>query len=182
MESVAESGDAKKARQALEESEALQRALLDSALDSTICTDEQARITEFNAAAERTFRISRSVALGKDLADITLPPALRDHYRRELFVSTSSAGFDVMGNRLEAVGMRSDGHEFPAEFTVTKITIGGRSIFTVCVRDISARKRAEEAVVWLAAIVESSQDAIYGGDLEGKLSSWNKGAELIYGY
>ncbi len=182
MKSAAESGDAKKARQALEESAALQRALLDSALDSIICTDQKARITEFNAAAERMFRISRSVALGKDLADITLPAALRDHYRRELFVSTPSAGFDVMGNRLEAVGMRSDGHEFPAEFTVSKITIAGKSMFTVQVRDISARKRAEEAVIWLAAIVESSQDAIYGGDFDGKLSSWNKGAELMYGY
>ena len=182
MEFVSESGAIDKARQALEESEALRRALLDSALDSIICTDEEARITEFNAAAERTFRISRSVALGNDLADITFPPALRGHYRRELFAATSSAGFDVMGNRLEAVGMRSDGHEFPAEFTVTKITNAGKSMFTVQVRDISARKRAEEAVLWLAAIVESSQDAIYGGDLDGNVSSWNNGAELMYGY
>jgi len=181
MEFLAYSGGVLNARQALEEN-ALQRALFDSALDSIICTDGEARITEFNAAAERTFRVPRSEALGKDLADVTLPPALRDHYRRELFGSNSSVGFDVMGNRLEAVGMRSDGHEFPAEFTVTKITIAGKSIFTVQVRDISARKRAEEAVVWLAAIVESSQDAIYGGDVDGKLSSWNKGAELMYGY
>lgn len=182
MEFLAYSGGVLSARQALEESEALQRALFDSALDSIICTDGEARIIEFNAAAERTFRVSRSVALGQDLADVTLPPALRDQYRRELFVSNSSPGFDVMGNRLEAVGRRSDGHEFPAEFTVTKIPIAGKSLFTVQVRDITTRKRAEEAVVWLAAIVESSQDAIYGGDLDGKLSSWNKGAELMYGY
>lgn len=182
MKFLAYSGGVHDARQALEESEALQRALFDSALDSIICTDGEARIIEFNAAAERTFRVPRSVALGKDLADVTFPPALRDHYRREMFVSTSSAGLDVMGNRLEAVGLRSDGHEFPAEFTVTKITIADKSMFTVHVRDISARKRAEEAVIWLAAIVESSQDAIYGGDLDGNLSSWNKGAELMYGY
>jgi two-component system, cell cycle sensor histidine kinase and response regulator CckA len=182
MEFLAYSGGVHSARQTQEENEALQRALFDSALDSILCTDGEARIIEFNAAAERTFRVSRSVALGKDLADVTLPPALREHYRREMFASTSSAGLDVMGNRLEAVGLRSDGHEFPAEFTVTKITIADKSMFTVHVRDISVRKRAEEAVVWLAAIVESSQDAIYGGDLDGNLSSWNKGAERIYGY
>jgi PAS domain-containing protein len=73
-----------------------------------------------------------------------------------------------MGDRLETTGMRSDGIESPAEFAVTNIAIAGQSRFTVYVRDITARKRAEEAVVWLAAIVESSQDAIYGGDLEGR--------------
>ena len=182
MASVADSGEAKRARQALEESEALQRTLLDSALDCFVCTDGESRITEFNAAAERTFRIPRSVALGKDFAETLLPPNLRDRYRRELFVSPSSAGIDVMGNRLEATGMRSDGHEFPAEFTVTKIATAGKVTFTVSIRDITARNRAEEAVIWLAAIVESSQDAIYGGDLNGQLSSWNKGAELMYGY
>jgi two-component system cell cycle sensor histidine kinase/response regulator CckA len=182
MASVADSGEAKRVRQALEGSEALQRTLLDSALDCIVCTDGESRITEFNAAAERTFRIPRSVALGKDFAETLLPPNLRDRYRRELFVSPSSASLDVMGNRLEATGMRSDGHEFPAEFTVTKIAIAGKVTFTISIRDITARNRAEEAVVWLAAIVESSQDAIYGGDLNGRLSSWNKGAELMYGY
>jgi PAS domain S-box-containing protein len=179
---VPESGGIGRARQTLEENEALLRALFDSALDSIICTDGDTRIIEFNAAAERTFRVSRSAAVGEDLADITLPPPLRDHYRRELFVSNSSAEFDLMGNRLEVVGMRSDGHEFPAEFTVTKIAVAGKSMFMIQVRDISARKRAEEAVLWLAAIVESSQDAIYGGNLEGNLSIWNRGAELMYGY
>src|SRR5258708_27468383 len=141
MASDADSGDAKRARQELEESEALRRVLLDSALDCIICTDGEARITEFNAAAARMFRISRSAALSKDLAETILPPILRDHYRRELFASLSSAGIDVMGNRLEAKGMRSDGLEFPAEFTVTNIAIARQSRFTIYVRDITSRSR-----------------------------------------
>jgi hypothetical protein len=56
---------------------------------------------------------------------------LRDRHRRELFVSLSSAGIDVMGDRLETTGMRSDAMEFPAEFTVTNIAIAGQSRFTV---------------------------------------------------
>ena len=174
--------DIRRVQQALEESEAQRQALLDSALDCIICADSEARITDFNATAERTFRIARPDALGRDLADTILPPETRDRHRHELFFSSATAGIDVIGNRLETRAMRSDGTEFPAELTVSRVEVTKRTTFTVYVRDITARKRVEDAVIRLAAIVESSQDAIYGGTPEGQISSWNKGAELMYGY
>jgi len=177
-----DSGNLLRAQQALRESEAHRQALLDFALDCIICADGKAKITNFNPAAERTFRISRSEALGKDLADTILPAELQDRLRRELFTSAVSGGIDVIGNRVETRCLRADGSWFPAEITVTQVIVGERTSYTVYVRDITARRMAEEALVRLAAIVESSQDAIIGTDLTGRIMSWNKGAELMYGY
>jgi two-component system, cell cycle sensor histidine kinase and response regulator CckA len=169
-------------QQALEESESRCRALLDSSLDCIIWTDEQGRIEEFNSAAERTFRVSRATVLGKDLSATILPSALRPHLRGELFASVASSGIELAGNRLETKAMRADESEFPAELTVTTAIIKNKTNFIVYVRDITARQRAEEALVRLAAIVESSQDAIIGTDLNRQITSWNKGAEIMYGY
>ena len=166
----------------LEEGDARYRALLDSALDCIIWTDQRGRISEFNAAAERTFRISRTAVLGKDLAETILPLALRPHLRSELFESAASSGLELMGHRLETKVMRAGGSEFAAELTVASAVIKGKTTFIVYIRDLTARRLAEQTLVRLAAIVESSRDAIIGTDLTCQITSWNKSAELMYGY
>jgi two-component system, cell cycle sensor histidine kinase and response regulator CckA len=158
------------------------RALLDSALDCIIWTDAHGKIIEFNPSSERTFRISRAKALGKDLSETILPAALRPHLRGELFASVASSGIELVGNRLETKVMRASKEEFAAELTVTSAIIRKRTTFIVYVRDLTARRLAEETLVRLAAIVESSQDAIIGTDLNNLITSWNKGAESMYGY
>jgi two-component system, cell cycle sensor histidine kinase and response regulator CckA len=181
MNSNPESLNASEIARELKASEARRQALLEFALDCIICANSQATITDFNPAAERTFRISRSEAIGKDLVQTLLPPKLRDRLRRELFTPVGG-DIDVVGNRRETRCLRADGAEFPAEITVTQVTIEKQASYAVYVRDITARRMAEEELLRLASIVESSRDAIFSKDLSGCITSWNKSAELIYGY
>lgn len=172
----------RKLQRALRLSEASRKAWLESSLDSVVCTDRQGKIIEFSPAAERTFRISRIAALGKNFVDLVLPLSLPQVERDAILYGLSSAGAQVLGSRLESVALRSDGTEFPAEFTISKNISQTATILVITIRDIAARVRAEEEIIRLASIVESSQDAIYGTDLDGKIRTWNKGAERMYGY
>jgi len=88
----------------------------------------------------------------------------------------------MVATRLESTAKRADGTEFPAEFTITKGSIANQTLFIISVRDVTARQRAEEDITRLAAIVESARDAIYGVGLDGQILSWNRGAQLTYGY
>ncbi|MGO9269485.1 MAG: PAS domain S-box protein, partial [Terriglobia bacterium] len=86
-------------------------------------------------------------------------------------------------NHFEWVHKRTDtGETFPADVLLSAMELDGKSVLQAVVRDITERKRAEEATRFLASIVETSDDAIIGKALDGTILSWNKGAELIYGY
>lgn len=128
---------------ALRESEARTRAILESALDAIITIDHQGRILEFNRAAEQTFGFPRADALGKPMADLVIPPALRERHRFGLARYLQTGQAVVLGQRLEMVAARKDGSEFPIELTITRVELEGPPTFTGFVRDITERKRAE---------------------------------------
>ncbi len=124
---------------------AYQGAILSSTLDCIIGMDSAGRLIEFNPAAERTFGFSRAEVLGKDLADLIIPPALREGHRRGLarYLETSGSG-KVLGQLVETRACAKDGREFPVELAVTRIALDGPPTFAAHVRDITERRSSLE--------------------------------------
>ena len=132
------------------ESEARMRAILDAALDGIVISDHRGRILEFNPAAERTFGYRREEVLGREMAEVIVPPAYRDAHRRGVAACAAGRGGGLLGRRIEMEGMRADGSQFPAELTITRADGPGPPIFAGYIRDITERKRAEAEVARLA--------------------------------
>jgi PAS domain S-box-containing protein len=162
--------------------EMLYRGILENALDCIITMDANGRVLEFNPAAERVFGFSRQEAVGNELAELIVPPPLRDAHRRGLAHYLKTGEGPVIGKRIEIVGMRKNGSQVPVELAITAVKIGNAPVFVAYLRDISERKSNEESSRRLAAIVESSEDAIVSKDLNGIITSWNAGAERLFGY
>ena len=130
-------------------SDARERSFLEAALDCVLIADERGRIVEFNPSAERVFGYRREDALGRVLADLIVPPALRtghisafDHFAR-------TRQQRLFGQRIEMTAMRSDGSEFPVELVLSQVD-GEPLLVCGAVRDLTEAKRAERELRLLA--------------------------------
>lgn len=132
-------------RQQLRESEARKRAILESALDAIITIDHTGRILEFNPAAERIFGHRADDVLGREMAELIVPPARRGSHRRGMTHYLLTGEGPVLGRRIEMSALRADGTEFPIELAVTRVGMESPPVFTGFIRDVSERKRAEAA-------------------------------------
>lgn len=165
------------AAQALRASEERLRAVLESALDCIVTIDHHGRVVEFNPAAEKTFGYKREATIGQLMADLIIPPTLREGHRRGLahYLSTGEAA--VLGQRFELTGMRSDHSEFPVELAITRVGSQEPPMFTGFLRDITERKQAEEALaeqnVRYKTLMETSADSIYILNEQGDLKEAN---------
>jgi len=160
----------------------LNRAILDSALDCIITMDASGHVVEFNPAAERVFGFTRDEAVGQELAGLIIPPRLRERHRQGLRHYLETGEGPMLGRRIEINALRANGSEILVELAITSFRIQGEPVFTAYLRDITERKRGEDASQRLAAIVEFSGDAIVSKDLDGTITSWNEAAERLFGY
>jgi PAS domain S-box-containing protein len=121
-------------------------AIVASAMDSIISVDEQQRVVLFNAAAEKMFCCSAAEALGQPVERF-IPERFRSAHRAHIqrFGETGVTNRDK-GSLGTLWAVRADGEEFPIEASISQIESGGNKLFTVILRDITERQRAEEAL------------------------------------
>jgi PAS domain S-box-containing protein len=155
----------KRAEQELRRSEARKAAILDSALECIVTIDHEGCITEFNPAAERTFGHRRDEVLGRQLADIIIPPALRERHRQGFARYLATGEARVLGQRIEMTAVRADGSEFPTELAITRIPLDGPPSFTGYMRDITERKQSEEELRRSEAFLAQGQSLTLTGSL-----------------
>src|SRR5262249_32296991 len=120
--------------------------VLGGALDAVSRMHYGAVVLGWTGAAEAFFGSGGEEAGGAELADLVVPPSLREQHRRGLARFLETEEPVVLDRRLELTGMRRNGEEFPVELTITRIAIPGPPLFTGYVRDITERKQAEGAL------------------------------------
>jgi PAS domain S-box-containing protein len=170
----------KQAEEKLRKSQEQLAGVIGSAMDAIITIDDEQHIVLFNSAAERMFRFPSEDAIGKPL-DRFIPqrfhPAHRGHI--EDFGRTHVTK-RAMGSLGAIFGLRADGEEFPIEASISQLESEGRKFYTVILRDITERKRSEEALKEQARILDLAPVLIR--DLNDRILFWNTGTEQLFGW
>ncbi len=121
-------------------------AILAGALDAIITIDRDARIIEFNPAAENLIGVRARDCIGKDVVPLVIPPRLHGRFREDLARYLQTGASEILGRRERFPLCRSDGTEFTAEITAMRVPIEGQYLFTAFIRDITVEHAAEVAL------------------------------------
>jgi PAS domain S-box-containing protein len=178
----------------------LSASILEAIPDAIAAVNQQGLIIQANAQTEAMFGYTREEMIGQSI-EMLVPERDRAQHRHHRADYHSRPKIRRMGSGLDLYGRRRDGSEFPVEISLSPVTSGSGTMALSVIRDISDRKRIEaelrrtneeldrrktrelrDSQNKLTLIMESSQDAIIGKNLDGIITQWNRGAEQVYGY
>ncbi len=197
---IAEFLEASRSATALRESEARKAAMLEAALDLVVTIDHRGHVLELNPAAVEALGYEREEAVGREMAELIVPPDLRAAHRKALKRCVETGEGSLLGKRVELRAMRRDGSEFPVEITITRIGESDPPMFTGFMRDITTRKAYEEererlleleriarldadqSRGQLAAILSGVADAVTAQAPDGRLLFANESAVETLGF
>ena len=173
-------------QQALSDSAALVQTILNTVADGIITIHARGGIIEtVNPAIELMFGYTSAELLGKNFS-LLIPELDQDERNRSLEYYRASDEARAIGLGREVVGRRQDGSSFPMEMAVSEMRLGGQRYFTGILRDITARKQAEEALLKAgalqSAIFNSANFSSIATDAKGVIQIFNVGAERMLGY
>ncbi|MEO9236279.1 MAG: PAS domain S-box protein [Polyangiaceae bacterium] len=156
------------------------RELVEAAPDALVIVDGGDRIVIVNAETERLFGYTRVELIGQSVSLLLVERDRAVFSARKKRDPNDAPLF--ARSELELRCQRKDGTEFPAEATLGPVRIEKVPFVSAAIRDVTERKKLEDQRFALAAIVESAADAIIGTSLDGIVTSWNRGAEKLFGY
>ena len=131
-------------------SDARKSAILNAAFDCIITMDHDGNVVEVNRATERTFGYRAEEMIGRELAELIVPPSWRDAHRGGLARYVRTGRGALGGHPVEAQGMRADGSEFPVELIVTRPDLPGPPLFCGYLRDVTETRERERDLRRLA--------------------------------
>ena len=174
--------------------------LIETIPDAVVAVDGKGTIVQVNSQTESMFGYPRQELIGKKI-EMLVPERFRGQHEHHRGRYGKQPNIRRMGAGLDLFGIRRDGSEFPVEISLSPIPTKQGTLVLSAIRDVTDQKKVEADLrrahqelsartnqqLWeyrslLASIVDSSDDAIVGKTLEGLITTWNRGAERLYGY
>jgi PAS domain S-box-containing protein len=156
-------------------------ALVELIPDAAVAADVAGRIRAVNQLAAELFDHPAADLVGATV-ELLVPEALRDRHRDQHRRYLVAPRARRMGAGIDLSGRRRDGSEFPVDIALAPVATDEGPMVLATIRDLTERRREQAAQAHLAAIVESTNDAVAATDLDGVVTSWNPGAERLLGY
>ena len=176
------SKDAAQYLQSLQEQSDLRSAILGSAIDGIVTSDEAGIITDFNPAAEAMFGWSRGDIIGKTMEETIVPPAFRHAHKSGMSRYLASGEARVIRRKVELQGLHRSGSLFPIDLAIAEASISGERIFIGYIRDLTTQQNSEaELLQSREALHQSEKLASLGSLLAGVAHELNNPLAIVVG-